>query len=140
MCRSRDVENGLETTRVSVLDACLWVTEAVKRLRSQTVTSCFSRSGFTDTFTDDPEDEMPLADLVRWFQRATGSGDDTPIEYVACDNELVTSDVNCTEDDSHCPLPADDDEDDDDAENEPSPTMTTRQAIELTNKLRDFFL
>ena len=72
---------------------------------------------------------MPLADLVWRFQRATGSGDDTPIEYVACDNELVTSDFNCTEDDSHCPLPADDDNDDDDAENEPSPTITTRQAI-----------
>ncbi|XP_037790687.1 major centromere autoantigen B-like [Penaeus monodon] len=119
--------------------------EAFKRTRQQTVATCFGRTGFTDEVTEeseDPEDDMPLADLVRRFPRATGSGDDTVTEYVECDNDLVTSDVASTEDDDHCARRTDenDDSDAEGEENEARSGTTIRQAIEMTEKLRDFFL
>ena len=70
------------------------------------------------------------------FQCATRSADDSLIYYAACDNEHVIGDVSWTDEDCHCPVLDDDDSDDEDAENEPSMTITTRQSMEMTDKLR----
>ncbi|XP_064647061.1 tigger transposable element-derived protein 6-like [Lineus longissimus] len=81
---------------VSVLDACEWVTAAVKEVKSTTVRACFARSGFTDDVIDeDPEDNLPLAQLIQEAQIHFGIDDIMDVEdYIGFDGDTaVTDDV-----------------------------------------------
>ena len=136
----KSVEDGLDPAQVaiSVLDACIWIADAVKRIRPESIVACFNRCGFSKTSIpeiDHPEDDMPLADLVRRYQRATGSAPETAPEYLNCDNELATTDVDGSED-ATC-----DDADgelEEDPHDVPPQLISTKQAIEITEKLRDY--
>ena len=73
---------------VTVLDACYWIKNAVKGIKSSTVSRCFSRCGFQDTqvTTVEDEDDQPLEELIHGLRHLTNSTM-TAEEFVNIDND-----------------------------------------------------
>ena len=51
---------------ITVLDAIHWIFSSIKDVKKQTVSSCFRKAGFPGVETEehDPEDNMPLSELI----------------------------------------------------------------------------
>ena len=61
-----------------------WVSEALKNVRSSNVTKCFMKAGFPPSHEpeDDPDDDLPLADLILRVRDHLLEAISDPQEYV----------------------------------------------------------
>lgn len=135
---------------VTVLDACLWLAEAVKCVSPQTATSCFKHSGITKEnagvdFADRHFESSDLEDLIQRYQSRVGTTECTASEYMTCDDIVMNDeDEGINEASSRaeveiCELS--DNEPESDTASEPDvPPITAKQALDMTEQLRDFFL
>ena len=75
---------------VTVLDACYWLASAVKSVKKTAVKKCFAKSGLREDILDtDPNENIPLAELVRRTQERLGITDSiTADEYVNFDDNI----------------------------------------------------
>lgn len=134
---------------VTVLDACFWLAEAVKCISPETVLSCFKHSGITDggsTSSFNPAEqnfESPdLEDLIQHYQRRVGTSGCNASEYITCDDAVLEmNDEDKGTDDETSPrgdvefLELSDEESESDV-----PPITSKQALDMTEQLRNFFL
>ena len=68
-----------------------WLSEALKNVRSSTVTKCFMKGEFASSHEpeDNPDDHMPLADLIRLLKGHPSETITIPHEYALIDNDIL---------------------------------------------------
>ena len=50
---------------LNILDAVHWINSAINNIKPQTVSSCFGIAGFPE----DPEEDIPVAELITTFSK-----------------------------------------------------------------------
>ena len=83
----------------TIYDAAQWISRAWRSVKSETITRCFRKAGFTDdaqpTTVDMDEDDLPLSELQTLLRQA--GSELTSDEYLECDRNL---DTDCTQEQS----------------------------------------
>ena len=75
---------------VSVLDAVIWITQAVKKLLPETATRCFKKAGFfTGEVTASVENENDQQELQNCMNEAAFSNCNAE-DYVSIDKDVQT--------------------------------------------------
>ena len=133
---------------VSVLDACQWISSALKEVKDSTVNKCFKRCGFKqDNITEeeeefDEEDDLPLSHLITEVGKHTEDPltaseyeeieDGAPVMDPVSDLDHILADTAPVQDDEEP-------EDDQETANTPVPEVTSAsQALKLLDQLKGF--
>ena len=79
---------------ITVLDAIHWISSSIKDVKKQTVSSCFRKAGFPgdETEEQDPEDDMPLSELITAASKQLKIKDPmTAEEFVNTDEDVTAT-------------------------------------------------